>query len=160
MKNIFLITLLMLIIADLIKSEATQKFSANQISSMKLNTGFITNKLKETSDFYQHVLQFGISFENDFYILMHTPDQQAQLAFLLPNHPGQQKLFQPAFGGEGAFITIEVPDADAEYKRIQLLNIPIEISIRNEPWGDRHFAIVDPNGIGIDFVTYSAPSEK
>jgi catechol 2,3-dioxygenase-like lactoylglutathione lyase family enzyme len=160
MKSIFLITLLGLIVTDFTKPGTEPQFSVNQISSMKLNTGFVTNKLKETKDFYQHVLQFGISFENDFYLLMHTPDQQAQIAFLLPDHPTQQKLFQPAFEGKGAFITIEVPDVDAEYKRIQDLNIPIEIPIRNEPWGDRHFAVVDPNGIGIDFVTYTAPSPK
>lgn len=35
--------------------------------------------------------------------------------------------------------------------------IPIAIALRKEPWGDRHFAIIDPNGIGIDIVTYSAP---
>ncbi|RYY52113.1 MAG: glyoxalase, partial [Chitinophagaceae bacterium] len=23
------------------------------------------------------------------------------------------------------------------------------------PWGDRHFAITDPNGVGIDLVKYS-----
>jgi hypothetical protein len=27
-------------------------------------------------------------------------------------------------------------------------------------WGDRHFAIEDPNGIGIDIVHYQAPDEK
>jgi len=35
--------------------------------------------------------------------------------------------------------------------------LSIAIDLREEPWGDRHFAIVDPNGIGIDIVTYSAP---
>lgn len=127
---------------------------------MKLNAGFITANLKPTKDFYQRVLQFGITFENEFYILMHTPNHQAQLAFLLPDHPTQQSLFQSSFGGKGVFLTIEVPDIETEYARIQSLGIPIEIPIRNEPWGDRHFAIVDPNGIGIDFVTYTAPSEK
>jgi catechol 2,3-dioxygenase-like lactoylglutathione lyase family enzyme len=160
MKNIMLLTLLGLIIADFTKSESKQKFSEPQIFSMKLNAGFITDKLTETKDFYQKVLRFGISFENDFYILMHTPNEQAQIAFLLPDHPSQQKLFQPAFDGKGAFITIEVSNVDEEYKRIQNLKVPIEIPIRDEPWGDRHFAIVDPNGIGIDFVTYSSPFEK
>ena len=127
---------------------------------MKLNTGFIINKLKETKDFYQRILNFGISFENDFYVLMHTPGQQQQLAFLLPHHPSQQQLFQPAFEGRGAFITVEIADVDSEYKRLLDLKIPIEIPLRNEPWGDRHFAIVDPNGIGIDFVTYTPPSEN
>ena len=31
----------------------------------------------------------------------------------------------------------------------------LKLIIRNEPWGDRHFAIQDPNGIGIDIVKYS-----
>jgi catechol 2,3-dioxygenase-like lactoylglutathione lyase family enzyme len=116
-----------------------------------------TNKLRETKDFYQRVLQFGITFENDFFMLMHTPNHQAELAFMLPGHPTQQPLFQPLFGGKGVFITIEIPDVDAEYEKIKGLGVPIEISIRNEPWGDRHFAIVDPNGIGIDLVTYTVP---
>jgi uncharacterized glyoxalase superfamily protein PhnB len=38
--------------------------------------------------------------------------------------------------------------------------VPIKIDIRNEPWGDRHFAIEDPNGIGIDIVKYSPPQDK
>ena len=127
---------------------------------MKINTGIITNKLAETKQFYQSVLAFGITFENDFYVLMHAPDNQTQLAFLLPDHPTQQKIFQTEFKGNGIFLTIEVPDVDAEYARIQGLQIPIEVSIRDEPWGDRHFAVVDPNGIGIDFVTYTPASDK
>jgi uncharacterized glyoxalase superfamily protein PhnB len=34
------------------------------------------------------------------------------------------------------------------------------IELGDEPWGDRHFAIVDPNGIGIDLVKYSAPKNS
>lgn len=160
MKNLLFILLTVMTIIDFTASKKKIKFSINQTSSMKLNAGIVTGKLNETKDFYQRVLKFGVSFENDFYVLMHTPDHQAQLAFLMPEHPSQQQLFQPAFEGKGVFLTIEVADVDAEYARIKLLNIPIKIQIRNEPWGDRHFAIVDPNGIGIDFVTYSAPSAK
>ncbi|WP_138991058.1 VOC family protein [Larkinella sp. C7] len=124
---------------------------------MKLNAGLITDKLAETKAFYQTVLNFGITFENDFYLLLHTPNQQAELSFLRPNHPSQRPVFQKPFTGEGVYLTIEVDDVDAEYEHIQSLNVPIEIELRDEPWGDRHFAIVDPNGIGIDIVTYAAP---
>ena len=124
---------------------------------MKLNAGIISDKLAETKAFYQTVLNFGITFENDFYLLLHTPNQQAELSFLLPNHPTQRPVFQKPFTGEGVYLTIEVDDADAEYEHIQSLNVPIEIELRDEPWGDRHFAIVDPNGIGIDIVKYAAP---
>ncbi len=126
---------------------------------MKLNAGIITGKLAETKHFYQHVLNFGVTFENDFFVLLHTPSQQAEISFLLPNHPTQQPLFRPAFGGQGVYLTIEVPNVDDEYERIKALNVPIAIELREEPWGDRHFAIIDPNGIGIDIVTYSAPEQ-
>jgi uncharacterized glyoxalase superfamily protein PhnB len=32
------------------------------------------------------------------------------------------------------------------------LGISIEVPIRDEPWGDRHFAVLDPNGIPVDVV--------
>ena len=41
------------------------------------------------------------------------------------------------------------------YNEMKKKNIEIKIDIRDEPWGDRHFAIQDPNGIGIDIVKYS-----
>jgi uncharacterized glyoxalase superfamily protein PhnB len=124
---------------------------------MKLNAGVVTSKLQESKTFYMKAFNFGVTFENEFYLLMHTPDQSAQFAFLLPDHSSQQPLFRPAFEGRGMFLTIEVADVDAEYKRIKGLNIPVAIELRDEPWGDRHFAIVDPNGIGVDVVTYKAP---
>jgi catechol 2,3-dioxygenase-like lactoylglutathione lyase family enzyme len=122
--------------------------------SMKLNAGIVTEKLAVTKRFYQDVLNFGITFENEFYLLLHTPGKQAELGFLLPNHPTQQPIFRQPFSGNGMFLTIEVADVDVQYQRMKKLGVPIEIEIRDEPWGDRHFAVVDPNGIGIDIVTY------
>ena len=124
---------------------------------MKLNAGVITEKLAETRRFYSEVLNFGVTFENEFYLLMHTPNRQAELSFLLPHHPTQQALFQQPFAGQGMYLTIEVEDVDSLYEVIKEQGIDIEIAIRDEPWGDRHFAIRDPNGIGIDLVRYSAP---
>jgi catechol 2,3-dioxygenase-like lactoylglutathione lyase family enzyme len=129
-------------------------------TTMKLNAGIITPGIKETKAFYTEVLGFGTTFENDFYLLMHTPDQQAQLSFLLPNHPSQQPLFHKPFMGQGMYLTIEVEDVDQLYQQLKKKGVPIRIDLRTEPWGDRHFAIEDPNGIGIDLVTYSAPTSK
>jgi len=122
---------------------------------MKLNAGIITSKIKETKTFYSTVLNFGVSFENDFYLLMHTPGSQAEISFLLPDHPTQRPVFQSPFQGKGVYFTMEVMDVEEEYKRISALGIPIEIELRKEPWGDFHFAVLDPNGIGIDIVTYN-----
>lgn len=57
------------------------------------------------------------------------------------------------------YLTIEVENVDEVYKHLKEKGIRMEIEIRDEPWGDRHFAIKDPNGIGIDIVTYTKPEE-
>ncbi|MBK8228035.1 MAG: VOC family protein [Flavobacteriales bacterium] len=127
---------------------------------MKLNAGIITSKLAESKAFYTSILGFGVSFENEFYLLLHTPNNQAELSFLLPNHPSQQPIFHQPFLGQGMYLTIEVEDVDGIYNDLKQRGVPIKIDIRDEPWGDRHFAIEDPNGIGIDVVKYSPPQDR
>ncbi len=122
---------------------------------MKLNAGIITAKLAETKIFYQQTLGFDIVFESDWYVLLCTPGKESEIAFLQPGHESQQPIFQSAFEGRGVFFTIEVSDVDKVYQELLQKNVPIQIEIRDEPWGDRHFAIQDPNGIGIDIVTYT-----
>lgn len=124
---------------------------------MKLNAGIITEKLAESKAFYTNILNFGVTFENEFYLLLHTPNQSAELSFLLPNHPTQQPFFHTTYAGKGMYLTIEVDDVDKIYSEIKDKNIEIKIDIRDEPWGDRHFAIEDPNGVGIDIVRYQTP---
>lgn len=129
-------------------------------SKMKLNAGVITTKLAESKAFYTNNLDFGVTFENEFYLLLHTPNHEAEISFLLPNHPSQQPFFHKPFSGQGMYLTIEVDDVDSLYNTLKKKGVDIKIDIRNEPWGDRHFAIEDPNGIGIDIVKYSPPSDK
>lgn len=157
MKRITTTVLLIWISLMSFKGQAQKNVEPQNTKTMKLNAGIITNKIQETKQFYMENLDFGVSFENEFYLLMHTPGGQAQLSFLLPDHPSQQPLFQSAFKGEGMYLTIEVEDVDALYEKIKSKGVEIKIDIRNEPWGDRHFAIQDPNGIGIDLVKYTAP---
>jgi catechol 2,3-dioxygenase-like lactoylglutathione lyase family enzyme len=138
-------------------SLGAQTGSKNE-KTMKLNAGIITKNLAASKAFYTEKLGFGLSFENEFYVLLHTPDHSAQLSFLEEGHASQQPLFQAPFKGEGVYLTIEVPNVDEYYRELKEKGIPIVIDLRDEPWGDRHFAIVDPNGVGIDIVTYTKPS--
>ncbi len=124
---------------------------------MKMNAGVLTEKIAESKAFYTNKLGFGVTFENEFYLLLHTPDRSAEISFLLPNHPSQQSFFHKPFTGEGMYLTIEVDDVDSLYEDIKSKGVEIKVELRDEPWGDRHFAIEDPNGIGIDLVRYSPP---
>ncbi|MET2984425.1 VOC family protein [Aureibaculum conchae] len=127
---------------------------------MKLNAGILTEKLAESKTFYIENLGFGVTFENEFYLLMHTPNKQAELSFLLPNHPTQHEFFHTPFSGKGMYLTIEMDDVDTLYEELKNKGVEIKVEIRNEPWGDRHFAIEDPNGIGIDIVKYTKPENN
>jgi uncharacterized glyoxalase superfamily protein PhnB len=133
--------------------------NAQTTNKMKLNAGIITEKLQETKKFYKEVLDFGVSFENEFYLLLHTPNNSAEISFLQPNHPSQKPIFQSEYNGKGVYLTIEVENVDEVYEQLKEKGVQMEIEIRDEPWGDRHFAIKDPNGIGIDIVTYTKPEE-
>jgi len=154
MKSIVLMFITLILSANVFSQNITP--TKNQ-SKMKLNAGIITSKLSETKEFYTKTLNFGVTFENEFYLLLHTPNKEAEISFLLPDHPSQQPLFHKPFQNQGVYLTLEVDDVDSIYQEMKRQGVEIKIDMRDETWGDRHFAIQDPNGLGIDIVTYSAP---
>ncbi len=121
---------------------------------MKLWSGIVTEKLQESKDFYVHLFGCEAVYESDWFILLRLGG--AELGFLAPDLESQAPIFRPAFQGKGVWISVEVEDIDTEYQRIQSLDVPIEMAIRDEPWGDRHFVVVDPNGIGVDVVRHGS----
>jgi len=105
--------------------------------------------------FYTEKLDFKIVWESDWFILLSTPNEKDTLSFLTPEHPTQElQNFRKPFSGDGIYLTIELDNVDAYCEQIKCKGIEIALDIRSEEWGDRHFAIIDPNNIGIDFVTH------
>ena len=124
---------------------------------MRLNAGIITNRLVETRKFYTEKLGFKVVWGSDWFLLFSTPNGNDTISFLVPNHPTQGiDQFRQEFKRSGVYLTIEVDDVDATYKTIKESGVDIALELRTEDWGDRHFAIIDPNNVGIDFVTHTA----
>ena len=122
----------------------------------KINGGVITSKLQESRTFYTDVLQFTVKFESDWYLLLSCPNNpSSEIAFLAPNHPTQSSLFQKPYGGSGTWFTYEVANVEEEYERIKKLGVEIAFDLKTEEWGDRHFAIIDPNGVAIDILSHN-----
>ncbi|MEO1126056.1 MAG: VOC family protein [Cyanobacteria bacterium J06635_15] len=117
---------------------------------MKLWSGVVTENIKQSKDFYVRLFSCDVLFEADWFVLLRLGS--SELGFMLPGLKAQAPLFRSAFQGQGLWVTIDVDDVDAEYNRIKSIGMPIEVELRDEPWGDRHFALVDPNGIGVDVV--------
>lgn len=119
---------------------------------MKLWSGIITEKLNETKDFYIKILDAKVVFESDWFVLLSIGE--AQLGLMLPNLASQAPMFQPPLSGPGMWLALDVADVDEHYYRLRAQGVDIALDIKDEPWGDRHFAVLDPNGIGIDFVQH------
>ena len=117
-----------------------------------------TEKLSESSNFYTKYLNFQILFANDWYVLLESADKKLQIAFVMPNHESQPPIFQSKFEGNGIFYTVEIENADQEFDRLKNAGVKISLSVRDEPWGERHFAIIDPNGIVINISQLIPPT--
>lgn len=119
---------------------------------MKFWSGIVTEKVRESRDFYVRLFGCEVLYEgeDDWVVLLQLGP--TELGFLKPGLPAQAPIFRSAFRGQGVWIAVDVEDAEAQYRRMQALGVPIEVELRDEPWGDRHFAVVDPNGIGVDVV--------
>lgn len=66
--------------------------------------------------------------------------------------------FKPAShagtAGTGLLIVFEVDDIDAEWHRLGSRDLVIPTAIETEPWGERYFQVLDPNGIIVQLVQW------
>lgn len=125
---------------------------------MSFYNGIVTNKLRESKEFYTKILVFSVKFENEWFVLLERDGRE--LAFMQPDLEFQNQVFRGEYGGKGLWLTVEVGDVKTEYERIKNLGVPIVVELRQEEWGETHFSIADPNGIGVDFVNYKAPESR
>lgn len=117
-----------------------------------LYAGYVTENLVETRDFFVDKLGFAVAFESDWFVLLKL--HEGQIGLLAPAQEGQSALFRRPYPGHGAWITFDVPDVDAVHARAIAAGIAIAVPLRDESWGERHFSVVAPNGLALDFVTY------
>lgn len=119
---------------------------------MKLWTGIVTEKLNESKDFYTRLFGCQLIYEAEWFVLLELGG--SELGFMKPGLGFQAEVFQKPMQADhtGMWLTIDVEDAQAEYARLQQAGVPVAMELRDEPWGDRHFVVLDPNGIPVDLV--------
>jgi len=120
----------------------------------------LTNQVADTSTFYIEHFGFEKVFEADWYVsLKMTGSSTAyELAVLDANHPTIPEAYRTQVNG--LILNFEVEDVDAEYERlIHKRKLPLEMDIRDEDFGQRHFITSDPNGVLIDIIKVIPPTE-
>lgn len=119
----------------------------------------LTDQVSSTAAFYEDHFGFEKVFEADWYISlkMHGNDTPYELAVLDASHSTIPDAYRTKV--RGLILNFEVDDVDAEYERlIRGAKLPLELDIRSEDFGQRHFMTSDPNGILIDIITVIPPS--
>ena len=119
----------------------------------------MTDKVAETTRFYVEKFRFVPKFESDWYVhLQSSEDEKVNLAILQGDH---ETVPEPARGAiSGLLLNFEVEDVDGEFERARANDLPILLSLKDEPFGQRHFITSDPNGILIDVIMPIPPSEE
>ena len=105
-------------------------------------------------DFYAAMFDMEVSVELDDWYLQLRPESAPALniGFLEPN----SDLFAGrgrASGPSGIVLTVHVDDVDEVYSRATRLGAEIAAQIRNEEHGQRHFVVVDPNGLLVNVMS-------
>jgi uncharacterized glyoxalase superfamily protein PhnB len=98
-----------------------------------------------------------VGFEASWFVYLHsTGDRPRAVAFMSADHPSQPPGPE-TFSGKGMFLTLQVSDAAAEFARLADARVPIAYALRDEPWGQRRFGLVDPSGTWVDVVQQIEP---
>jgi len=122
-------------------------------------TVVVTDKLGECREFYGRWFGFEVVFEASWFVLLANASGHAvSIAFMHPEHPSSPPTPR-AFVGDGAFLTLQVEDASSEYTRVRDAGLRCDLELRDEPWGQRRFGVVDPAGMWVDVVEQIEPVE-
>lgn len=117
-----------------------------------------TEDVEGTARFYQDLFGFVPAFEADWYVHLTMPDQPAvTLAILDCRHHSVPREGRAA--AMGILLNFETDDVDEEYRRLCAAGATVLLPLRDEPWGQRHFILQAPDGVMIDVIKVTEPTD-
>ncbi len=125
---------------------------------MKTNTispAFTTDKVAQTRDFYVKYFDARVTFDCGWYVNLEFGSDASTLQFMSPQQPEHQLS-----SAAGLIYNFAVEDVDAEYERLAKEGLVVVVPPEDHPWGDRGFAVRDPNGISLYLYSEREPVEE
>ncbi|RNB69065.1 VOC family protein [Brevibacillus panacihumi] len=122
----------------------------------------LTEDVTGSAAFYCEHFGFEKVYEADWYVSLRVPADAGQipfeLAILNASHPTIPAAYRKNV--QGLILNFEVKDVNAQYQRLIIeRKLPLELDIRDEEFGQRHFITRDPNGVLLDIITVIPPSK-
>lgn len=124
--------------------------TAVQCNRMIVN--LCTDRLAESRDFYQQLLDLQVAFESDWYIQL-TSDRSPNLELGLIQRTHELVPTDYQHPPTGTYLTFVVDDVDAVYARAIEQGRPIVQVPKNEFYGQRRFLTIEPSGCLVDIST-------
>jgi catechol 2,3-dioxygenase-like lactoylglutathione lyase family enzyme len=118
-----------------------------------LSTCITSNNIDSSRRFYTEHFAAQVIFDCGWYINLDL-GQSRTIQFMEPRDA--QRECDP----EGLTFNLHVEDVDDEYGRLTAAGLDIVLPIEDHPWGDRGFAIRDPNGIMLYIYSDREPSAE
>jgi uncharacterized glyoxalase superfamily protein PhnB len=122
-------------------------------------TVLCTDDVAGTAAFWERHFGFKRAYESDWYVhLTSEASATSHIAVLDYRHETIPAPFRKK--AAGILVNFEVDDVDAEYERARAAGLKIHLTLRDEPFGQRHFITEDPNGVAIDVIKPIPPSAE
>lgn len=125
----------------------------------KLFPLIVTDKLRETRDFYRERIGAEIVYDHETYLQIRFGSDPSgpELAFMTTK--GAPALGPiPVFPGTGLVISIPTENADTTHAEVKARGLEVLAPPADKPWGWRSFLAQDPNGVVLDFFHVLADS--
>lgn len=103
-------------------------------------------------------LGFTEAMVADGFSSLSHPEAGFNLIYLRTGLP----TFKPASAAgraDGLLVVFTVEDIDADYARLREEGVDVVTPIETEPWGERYFQMVDPNGVIYQLVQWVTPPD-
>ncbi len=131
------------------------------MSVQAASTTIVTPHLKETRKFYEDHFNARPTFDCGWYVVLqldsHATDPKSTRHYdlcLMEPQEGMQ-----SFAG-GAVMNLQVANADDTHARFIRAGISPAIPLKDNPWGDRGFGVLDPSGLMVYCYHAIAPSPE
>ncbi len=118
-----------------------------------LSPCIITAKAIESRDFYVEYFRAKVTFDCGWYVNLEF-GPSSSLQFMAPQPD------QPACNPAGLTYNFRVTDVDAEHQSLVSSVLSVIMPLEDHPWGDRGFAIQDPNGVVLYIYSDREPSSE
>ena len=118
-------------------------------SAVSLNVADVDSSaafLQEHFGFHTEMAQSG-------FVSLAREDAGFNVIFLQVGLPTFQPASHAGAAGPGLLLVFVVDDIDGEWQRLRN-EVQIATPIKTEPWGERFFQVLDPNGIVIQVVQW------